>query len=43
MRGINHMKITAFIPARMNSVRLPGKALKEINGLPMVVRVCQAA
>ena len=37
------MKITAFIPARMNSVRLPGKALKEINGLPMVVRVCQAA
>ncbi|MGI6055105.1 MAG: 3-deoxy-manno-octulosonate cytidylyltransferase, partial [Clostridium sp.] len=42
-RGINHMKITAFIPARMNSVRLPGKALKEINGLPMVVRVCQAA
>lgn len=37
------MKITAFIPARMNSVRLPGKALKEIDGLPMVVRVCRAA
>ena len=33
----------ALIPARLNSVRFPGKALKQIDGIPMVVRVLAAA
>lgn len=37
------MKITGIIPARMNSVRFPGKALADILGTPMVVRVWNAA
>ncbi|AGF48992.1 3-deoxy-manno-octulosonate cytidylyltransferase [Candidatus Kinetoplastidibacterium galati] len=30
-----------IIPARMSSTRLPGKPLKDICGLPMIVRVAQ--
>ena len=29
------------IPARHGSTRLPGKPLRDIGGLPMVVRVAQ--
>src|ERR1700687_5332111 len=31
--------IVGVIPARFSSTRLPGKALAEIEGVPMVVRV----
>ena len=31
------MKIVAIIPARYNSSRLPGKPLKSIEGLPMII------
>ncbi|MBW7856464.1 MAG: 3-deoxy-manno-octulosonate cytidylyltransferase [Ignavibacteriaceae bacterium] len=34
------MKTVAVIPARYGSTRLPGKPLIEINGIPMIVRVC---
>ena len=33
------MDIVAIIPARLESSRLPGKALLDIHGLPMVVHV----
>ncbi len=33
------MRSVILIPARLNSTRLPGKALLEIGGIPMVVRV----
>ncbi|MCP5266042.1 MAG: 3-deoxy-manno-octulosonate cytidylyltransferase [Burkholderiaceae bacterium] len=33
----------ALIPARLASVRLPGKPLADINGKPMVVRVAERA
>ena len=36
-------KVCALIPARLNSVRFPGKALKQIDGIPMVGRVLAAA
>lgn len=32
-------KCIVLIPARMESSRLPGKALKEIGGIPMIVHV----
>jgi len=35
--------IVGVIPARFSSTRLPGKALAEIEGLPMVVRVWRQA
>lgn len=37
------MKKVLIIPARYASTRLPGKPLKDIAGLPMIVRVCQVA
>ena len=33
------MKIIAIIPARMGSSRFPGKPMKKINGLPMILHV----
>ena len=36
-------RIIGFIPARYASQRLPGKALADIAGLPMIVRVMQGA
>jgi 3-deoxy-manno-octulosonate cytidylyltransferase (CMP-KDO synthetase) len=36
------MKVVAVIPARLASVRLPRKMLREINGRPLVVCVYQA-
>jgi 3-deoxy-manno-octulosonate cytidylyltransferase (CMP-KDO synthetase) len=36
-------EIVGVIPARFSSTRLPGKALAEIEGLPMVVRVWRQA
>jgi 3-deoxy-manno-octulosonate cytidylyltransferase (CMP-KDO synthetase) len=37
------MPFTAIIPARLTSTRLPGKALADIGGQPMVVRVAERA
>src|SRR5258708_15465180 len=37
------MSSTAIIPARFASSRLPGKALADIGGKPMVVRVAERA
>ena len=35
------MKVVGMIPARMESIRLPKKALIDIMGLPMVVHTCR--
>ena len=32
-------KILALIPTRLNSKRLPAKALLPINGIPMIIHV----
>jgi 3-deoxy-manno-octulosonate cytidylyltransferase (CMP-KDO synthetase) len=37
------MKVAAVIPARMQSTRLPGKPLRRIAGVPMIVRVLDRA
>ena len=37
------LRFTVLIPARLASTRLPNKPLADIGGLPMVVRVAQAA
>ena len=37
------MPVIAVIPARYDSSRLPGKALAEIGGVPMIVRVWRQA
>lgn len=37
------MPILTVIPARMSAVRLPGKPLADIHGVPMIVRVMQQA
>jgi 3-deoxy-manno-octulosonate cytidylyltransferase (CMP-KDO synthetase) len=37
------MKILGIIPSRWGSTRFPGKALADIAGIPMVVRVWQQA
>ena len=34
---------TVIIPARLSSSRLPNKALADIHGKPMVVRVAERA
>ena len=36
---IDDKKIIGLIPARMKSTRLPGKPLREILGLPMIIHV----
>lgn len=36
-------RVLILIPARMASVRLPGKPLADIGGLPMIVRVLRRA
>ena len=38
---MNLQKVYGLIPARLESSRLPGKALKLIKGLPMVVHVAK--
>lgn len=35
------MKVIGIIPARLESSRLPGKALVDICGLPMVIHTCK--
>ena len=35
------MKVAVIVSARINSSRLPGKALADIDGLPMVVHTCK--
>ena len=37
------MKAVGIVPARLESQRLPGKALIDICGLPMVVHTCKRA
>ena len=37
------MHFTAIIPARLASTRFPGKALADVGGKPMVVRVAERA
>ena len=37
------MHFTAIIPARIASTRLPGKALADLGGKPMIVRVAERA
>lgn len=37
------MKVAAVIPARMQSVRLPGKPMRLIAGVPMIIRVLERA
>ena len=39
----NAMSVVVIIPARYASTRLPGKALAEINGKPMIVHVLRRA
>lgn len=37
------MKVVGMVPARLESSRLPGKALIDIEGLPMVIHTCRRA
>src|SRR5918912_1304170 len=37
------VSFTVIIPARYASTRYPGKPLVDLNGKPMVVRVCERA
>lgn len=37
------LKVVGMIPARLESSRLPGKALIDIEGLPMVIHTCKRA
>ena len=43
MRNPRFDKTLVLIPARMASMRLPGKPLADINGLPMIVQVAHRA
>jgi len=36
-------KVVCMVPARLGSTRLPGKALKDIMGLPMIIHTCKRA
>jgi 3-deoxy-manno-octulosonate cytidylyltransferase (CMP-KDO synthetase) len=40
---VEAVSVIAVIPARYDSSRLPGKALADVQGVPMVVRVWQQA
>ena len=40
---IKKNRIVIIIPARLKSIRLKKKLLREINGLPMIIRVAQSA
>jgi 3-deoxy-manno-octulosonate cytidylyltransferase (CMP-KDO synthetase) len=35
------MKVAVIVSARINSKRLPGKALADIDGMPMVIHTCK--
>ena len=37
------MKIVGLIPSRLESIRLPGKALLDICGIPMVIHTYKRA
>jgi 3-deoxy-manno-octulosonate cytidylyltransferase (CMP-KDO synthetase) len=37
------IRVACVVPARLDSTRLPGKALADIMGLPMVVHTCKRA
>ena len=37
------LRVVAMVPARIGSKRLPAKALKDIEGLPMIVHTCKRA
>ena len=37
------LKVVGMVPARLESSRLPKKALIEIEGLPMVIHTCKRA
>lgn len=37
------MRVVGFVPARLQSSRLPEKALIDISGLPMVIHTCKRA
>ena len=39
----NNLKTCIIIPARYKSSRFPGKPLALINGIPMIIRVCEVA
>ena len=39
--GKNLFKVILAVPARLNSTRLPGKILEDINGKPMLLRVLE--
>lgn len=43
LSGLNAQPFYVLIPARYDSLRLPGKALLDIAGKPMVVRVAERA
>ena len=36
-------KVVGIVPARLESKRLPGKALADICGLPMIIHTCKRA
>jgi 3-deoxy-manno-octulosonate cytidylyltransferase (CMP-KDO synthetase) len=40
---VDAVSVIAVIPARYGSTRLPGKALAEVSGVPMIVRVWRQA
>ena len=40
---VSTLSFNVLIPARYDSVRLPGKPLLDIAGKPMVVRVAERA
>ena len=37
------MKIIAIVQARMSSERLPGKVIKHLNSIPMIVQIYRRA